>query len=86
LPKFRQLVRPSDIYRGEVRRTLIDRLGGAALGITGHAAPVAVDRGRDGRAVAGGRIEHQHGCVGLGRAADGARLHDRVVLLEHRRP
>ena len=66
----------------EVGGTLEHRLDGPRVGVGGDAPAVAVDAYRQRAAVG----EREHGCVGLLGPAHGARLHDRVVLLEQRPP
>jgi hypothetical protein len=67
-------------HAGQVGRALVHRLGRAAPRVARHAPAVPVDRHGDRGPVR----EHEHGGVGLVGPAHGARLNDRVVLLEHR--
>ena len=66
---------------GEVGGALEHRLDRALVRIAGHPPAVPVDRHRQG-ALAAIRGEGEHGGVGRLGAADRARAHDRVVLLE----
>ena len=87
LPKFRQLVSPSGSRAdaGQVRGALEHGLDRPAVGVAGHAAPVAVDRDGDGgdRGAGLAVAAWRSGCStstaasALGRAAHRARLHDR---------
>src|SRR5207244_4961005 len=64
----------------EVRRALQYRLERPHVRVRRHAAAVAVDADRERAAVG----EREHSGVSLLGSAHGARLHDRVVLLEQR--
>ena len=74
---------------GEVGGALEHRRDRPPVGVGGDAAAVAVDAHRQGghrpallRRTRSGGQQRQHGRVGLLGPAHGARLHDRVVLLE----
>ena len=85
LPKLRQLVSPSGSAPTQARlaRALEHRLHRARVRIAGHPPAVAVDRDREGaarRRPARARAPRRRPPAGR---RDGARAHDRVVLLEH---
>ena len=81
LPKFRQLVSPSGSAPTQARLAAHSYTASAAPRRGSHATRLPLPSIETAIARAVG--QRQHGGVGLLRAADGARLHDRVVLLEH---